>query len=145
MKKIFALILALLILTLVGCGKVDNTSSDIDTNSNEIMSSTNESSSTETSSQESTSTEISSEVSSAEFSKQESKPTSNAQNSSKKETSSSSNNKSNIPKYVEHTWDVDPETGEKIEGSDTYVTANGDVYDENGKFLYNLSEWGFYY
>lgn len=145
MKKILAFVLALLLLTIAGCGKSNHTTSNTDTNSSEIVFSSDISSSTETSSEETVSTETSSEVSSAETPKKESNPTNNTQNSSKKETNSSSNNKSNIPKYVEHTWDVDPETGEKIEGSDTYVTANGDVYDENGKFLYNLSEWGFYY
>lgn len=64
MKKLLAFILALLILALAGCSKVDNTSSDVDTNSSEIVSSNDESSSTETSSNE-TSSETSSEESSS--------------------------------------------------------------------------------
>lgn len=40
-----------------------------------------------------------------------------------------------------HTWSLDPDTEEKIEGSDQYVDSEGNVYDTNGNFLYNLNEW----
>ena len=59
MKKLLALLLALFILTLAGCNTAENTSSDIDTNSSEIVSSNDETSSdeagSETSSEESSS------------------------------------------------------------------------------------------
>lgn len=44
-----------------------------------------------------------------------------------------------------HSWDVNPETGEKIPYSDEYVDSKGNVYNYKGEFMYNLSEWGVYY
>lgn len=58
MKKLSAFILALLILTLGGCSKADNASSDVDINSSENVSSVEESSLIETSSDEASSSEI---------------------------------------------------------------------------------------
>lgn len=43
--------------------------------------------------------------------------------------------------WNDHTWGIDPNTGEKIEGTDTYVDDEGNVYDKNGNFLYNLLDW----
>lgn len=38
-------------------------------------------------------------------------------------------------------YDVNPGTGQKIEGSDTYSDSKGNVYDSNGDYKYNLGEW----
>lgn len=39
-------------------------------------------------------------------------------------------------------YDVNTDTGEKIEGSDTFSDSQGNIYDSNGDFKYNLGEWG---
>ena len=60
--------------------------------------------------------------------------------SSKSSGKSSSSGKNWNDGYL-HTWSLDPDTGEKIEGSDTYVDGEGNVYDGNGNFLYDLNDW----
>lgn len=42
---------------------------------------------------------------------------------------------------LRHEWLENPETGEKIPGSDQYINEyTGDVYDEDGNYLYNIPE-----
>lgn len=70
----------------------------------------------------------------------------NSNNSNSSSNSANSNKLSNCINWndiVKHTWSTDPNTGEKIEGTDTYVDSKGNVYDVNGNFLYNLNDWGF--
>jgi len=71
---------------------------------------------------------------------------SNNRNSSQKSggnqsSKSSGKSSSSGGNWNDHTWSIDPNTGEKIEGSDTYVDSEGNVYDKNGNFLYNLLDW----
>lgn len=48
--------------------------------------------------------------------------------------------------YIYHSWEIDTETGEKIEGTDEYLDAQHRVYDINGNYLYDLNNWiDFYY
>lgn len=61
--------------------------------------------------------------------------------SNAEQTNSSNNNSINNNKYIHHSWSLDPDTEEKIEGSDEYMTADGKVYDANGNFLHDNSEW----
>ena len=73
-------------------------------------------------------------------------------------TSSSSNSENNVssgstgssqqtsngrvdPSTLNHGWEVDPNTGEKIPGSDIYYDSLGNMYDENGNFLYKDPWW----
>lgn len=55
---------------------------------------------------------------------------------------SSSNSEGSWNSGMNHAWDVDPNTGEKIHGSDTFFDSKGNVYDKDGNFLYNLNDWG---
>ena len=60
-------------------------------------------------------------------------------NSSNAGSSASSNNSSNDYVY-RHTWTIDPNTGEKVEGSDVYFKTDGSIYDANGNYQGNLSD-----
>ena len=61
--------------------------------------------------------------------------------SSKSSGKSSSSGKNWNDGYYHHSWLYDLDTGEKIEGSDQYVDSEGNVYDANGNFLYDLNDW----
>lgn len=144
MKKLFVLISIILILCLTGCGVSDNTSSDLETNGSleNVSSVIEETTSEESISEESPSedisqkTELSSEV------------VSEIENSSNNVSSvtNNSNSSTNKNEYIYGSYLYNTETGEKIEGSEEYLDKYGNVYDEQGNFLYNLNEWGdFYY
>lgn len=161
MKKLLIFTIVLLVISLVGCNNVSVTSSETDTISSqtELISSENVSSSVEeTSSEETVSNEQSLEsITEPEASENSSTveiPSSQTENSitingAKEETNISKETSNNVEenKHLMHAgYSIDPETGEKIEGSDEYYDSEGNVYNENGEFLYNLNEWGdFYY
>ena len=50
---------------------------------------------------------------------------------------------SSLPAGWYHYWDTNSETGEKIEGSDTWVDPDGNCYGIGGKFLFNVRDIGF--
>lgn len=166
MKKTVTIILTItLILALAGCKKIDNTSSDSDLSSAPVISSTeentvssedngsdvNESSSEESNNNLSTATtvnpsstgNISSPESTIPSTTEPTKETNNTDKTSNGVSSNNTNNQSSDSgnKYIHHSWSIDPDTGEKIEGSDSYMAADGKVYDSNGNFLYDNSEW----
>lgn len=98
MKRLLALLLVFFILTLTGCNAAENTSSDIDTNSSEIVYSTDESSSkTKTSSEEASSEENSSQTSTPSKTESTSTPTT----STNKNDTSSTPQKPSTPTYLE--------------------------------------------
>lgn len=172
MKKLLILISLLFALSFVGCNNIDVTSSKTDTtssqiefNSSEIVSlSVEEISSEETISSEQpteniTQPETSKTISTVETSTQTTTTAtisipSVENNSSNASTTSTPQSQpthkeridvTNPNEYVQYSWDINPETGEKIANSDTYVDKYGNVYDYQGYFLYNLSEWGIHY
>ncbi len=66
------------------------------------------------------------------------------QESAKKNNQTSNNSnktQSSRGRMVKQTWDCDPETGEKIPGTDQFMYENGDVLDINGRFVYNVYDW----
>ena len=142
MRKIIPCFLILLVISLVGCNKIDNTSSAFQVNkSSELSQSRNEpnNSSEEVviSSEVSTIAESSQDSVSSNVSSSEIVVPSNAD-----QTNNSNNNSINNNKYISHGWGIYPDTGEKIKNSDTYSAADGKVYDSDGDFLYDLNEWG---
>lgn len=62
-------------------------------------------------------------------------------NQSSKSSGKSSSSGKNWNDGYQQSWDLDPDTGEKIEGTDTYIDSEGNIYDHNGNFLYNLNDW----
>ena len=117
MKRVSALILAaIMILSLSACGKADNTSSDIDTNSSENISSADESSETGTSSNEVNSTSSTGANSSEASNKKEN--TSNTVNSNNKNNVTSKNQSSSKPVVVQS---ANPETGISWDGKSPII------------------------
>jgi len=62
-------------------------------------------------------------------------------NQSSKSSGKSSSSGKNWNDGYKHVYSFDLDTGEKIEGSDAYIDNKGNVYDENGKFLFDLNDW----
>lgn len=161
MKKLLIFTIVLLVISLVGCSNLSDTSSETDTISSQIELISSEivsSSVEETSSEEVVSSEPpnestpqpeTSEIASTVETISSQTENTVSENKTNEEVDTSNNQdhsnttSSNIPEYIEHTWAVD-DNGNKIEGSDTYITKNGDVYDVNGNFMYNLGDFGFW-
>ena len=157
MKKAVTIILIItLILAFVGCKKIDNTSSESDLSSEPIISSNKENvvsiedntsditvTSSEQSNNNSSFTENKLSESTLPSKAEPTKETNNTENNSDSLSSNDTNFQSYASenRYIQHSWDVNPDTGEKIEGSDSYLYSNGDVYDNSGDFRYNLYEW----
>ena len=118
MKKTLTLILVVLILTLTGCGKTDNTSSDIDTSSNEIISSNDVNSKTETSSDE-VSSVTSSEMTSSGTSKPSKTETISSNISSTNKTESNNQTSSNVSPQAPAVWEY------KNGGDDYIIKTDG--------------------
>lgn len=162
MKKILFVILALtLILALSGCKKTDNTSSESELSSEQIINITEESKSVieEVSSVNNNASddELQPEVNfenenSSKITNQNDVTNSKTENNST--VSSSSNNEeieSSVNKNQNQSqnnsnndrtlsgWSQNPETGEIFY---EYTDSQGNVYNENGDLLYNLNEWG---
>lgn len=172
MKKLLIFTIILLVVSMVGCNNVNVISSENDTTSSQIELISSEiaiSSVEEIASEETFLSEQPTEsITQPETSENASTVETNTQTTTTETISipSVENNSSNASttstaqiqpthkeridvtnpnEYVQYSWDTNPETGEKIANSDTYVDKYGNVYDYQGYFLYNLSEWGIHY
>ena len=67
-----------------------------------------------------------------------------ANNNQNGNSNSSNSNPANWrnPNTLKHSWQVDPITGEKIEGTDNWTDELGNVYDSNGYYL-GFNIWDF--
>lgn len=83
------------------------------------------------------------EAEKAEQERQAAEATANVTNSSSNGSSNGSysyNGNSSSNDIYKHTWAIDPNTGEKVEGSDAYFKTDGSIYDSNGNYQGNLSD-----
>lgn len=152
LKTAYTILLMLVILfELCSCGNDGETSSDIDTVSSSVPTSTTTTitnttttiTTTNSTTEITTITTTSTTTATTRNTTTTTKATSSTEDITKatKSVTKTTATKKDITKnYKEHHWETD-ENGDKIEGTDIYIDWDGNVYDANGKFLFNLDEW----